>query len=101
VSQPTAPPCAPDTLCGTCYYVTFLLERGQRSRYNGYGLDDLRFQSRKGQDFFTKTSIYSPTQWLTSSFSGDTEQPTREADNSSPSSADLKNEWTYTSIPPM
>ena len=58
VHQPNAPPSVPDTrtLRGTCYYVMtpFFRSRGKRSRYNDYGLDDLRFQSRKGQDFFHK-----------------------------------------------
>jgi hypothetical protein len=75
----TAPPCAPDTLCGTSYYVTPFYRRGGRvAGIMATGWTILRFQSRKGQVFFTKTSrpptgsIYSVIQWLTSSFSGDT-----------------------------
>jgi hypothetical protein len=41
-----------------------------------------------------------PIQWVPGSFPG-VKRPRREADHSSPSSAEVKNAWTYTSTPPI
>ena len=41
-----------------------------------------------------------PTQWIPGPFPG-VKRPRREADHSLPSSAEVKNQWSYTSVPPI
>jgi hypothetical protein len=42
----------------------------------------------------------SPIQWVPGALSPDLKLPCREADNSSPSSAEVKNAWSYASANP-
>jgi hypothetical protein len=41
-----------------------------------------------------------PSQWVPGTLSLGMKRPGREADNSAPSSAEVKNVWGYTSTPP-
>jgi hypothetical protein len=73
----------------------------------GYGLVDLGFESRQGLGIFLLTTASRPAlvptqppiQWVPGALSLGLEWPVREADNSTPSSAKLKNAWSYTSTP--
>jgi hypothetical protein len=77
----------------------------------GYGLDDgvLGFDSRRGLEIFLFTTVsrmsLAPTQpriqWVPGTLSLGVKRPGREADHSHPSSAEVKNAWRYTSIPPI
>jgi hypothetical protein len=70
----------------------------------GYGLDDRGFVSGRGWEFFLFTTAsrpaLGPTQPLIKRVQGalslGVKQPGREADHSAPSSAEVKNEWSYT-----
>jgi hypothetical protein len=42
-----------------------------------------------------------PIQWVPWAFTPKVKRPGREADHSLPSSAEIKNVWSYTSISPM
>jgi hypothetical protein len=42
-----------------------------------------------------------PMQWVPWALSLEVKRPGREADHSLPSSAEVKNAWSYTSIPPI
>jgi hypothetical protein len=72
------------------------------------GLDDRGFESRQrlGIFLFTTASrpalgpLQPPTQWVPGSLSLGVKREGREADHSSPSSAEVKNAWSYTSNPP-
>jgi hypothetical protein len=44
-------------------------------------------------------STQTPTQWVPGTLSLGVKQPGREADHSPPSSAEVKNAWSYTSTP--
>jgi len=69
------------------------------------------FNSRQGQlrDFFLFAAASRPaldpnqplTQWLSVFFSRGQSGPGREADHSPPSSAEVKNAWSYTSTYPI
>jgi hypothetical protein len=67
----------------------------------------LGFDSRRGLGIFlfTAASITAlgptqpPVQWVPGVLSSAVKQPGREADSSPPSSAESKNEWSYTSSP--
>jgi hypothetical protein len=76
----------------------------------GYGLDDrgsrVRFPAGGWEFFFFTTASrtvlgpnQSPIQWVPGSLSLGVKRPGREADHSLPSSADVKNAWSYTSTP--
>jgi hypothetical protein len=75
----------------------------------GYGLDDrvLGFDSRRGLGIFlfttaSRTALRStqpPIQWVLGALSLEIKWPGREADHSPPSSAEVKNAWSYTSTP--
>jgi hypothetical protein len=45
--------------------------------------------------------IQPPIQWVPWALSLEVKQQRREADHSPPSSADVKNDWSFTSNPPM
>lgn len=66
------------------------------------GLEDPGFESRHVKGLFSITSrpvfapIQHPTQWV-EGFSPVVKQPEREFNHKSPSSAYVKNEWSYTS----
>jgi hypothetical protein len=42
-----------------------------------------------------------PIQWVAGALSLGVKRPVREADHSPPSSAEVNNEWNYTSTPPI
>jgi len=75
----------------------------------GYGLHDRGFESqqRLGTFLFTTVSrpVLEPTQshihWVPGSLSLGVKRPGRKAGHSPPSSAEVKNAWSYTSIPPI
>jgi hypothetical protein len=72
-----------------------------------YGLDDrgswVQFQAGLGISLFTTASrtalgpTQPPIQWVTGALSLGVKRPGREADQSPPSSAAVKNAWSYTS----
>jgi hypothetical protein len=72
-----------------------------------YGLDDRGFESWQGLGIFlfttTSRTALGPTQppikWVLESLSLGVKRSGREADHSPPSSADVKNAWSYTSVP--
>jgi hypothetical protein len=71
----------------------------------GYGLDDRGFGSRQGLGTFLFTTasrpalgpIQPPVQWVPGALSLGVKQPSSETDHSPPSSAEVKNAWSYTS----
>jgi hypothetical protein len=75
----------------------------------GYGLDDrgsrVRFPAGTGNFLFTIASrtalgpTQPPIQWVPGALSVGAKRPGREADHSPPSSAEVKNTWSYNSIP--
>jgi hypothetical protein len=82
-----------------CFY---LFNRdGSVGRATGYALDDqgvgvrVRVWSRI---FFTSTQP--PIKWVPGAVSPAVKRPGREADHSSPTSAEVKKMWIYTSTPP-
>jgi hypothetical protein len=64
-------------------------------------------RDRKGKFLFITASRPSleptqpPIQWISRTFIPDIERPEREADHSPPTSAKVKNSWSYTSTPPL
>jgi hypothetical protein len=74
-----------------------------------YGLHDLWFKSRQEMRIFLFTTASRPAlgptkpliQWVTRALSPGVKRPWREADHSPPSSAEVKNAWSYTSTPPI
>jgi hypothetical protein len=74
----------------------------------GYGLDD-GFESRQGLGIFLFTTAsrpalgptQSPIQWVPGALFLGIKRQGREADHSPPSSAEVKNPWSYASIPPL
>jgi hypothetical protein len=75
----------------------------------GYGLDDRGFDSRRGLGIFLFTTasrpvlgpIQPPIQWVQGFLSLGVKRRGREADHSPPSSAEVKNPWSYSSTPPI
>jgi len=75
----------------------------------GYGLDDRWFESRQGLGIFLFTTVSRPPlgstqltiQWVPGALSLGVKRPGREADHSPPSSAEVKNAWSYTSTTPI
>jgi hypothetical protein len=75
----------------------------------GYGLDDRVFESRHGLGIFLLTTASRPALWPTQppiqrtpgALTLKVKQPGREADQPHPSSAGVKNAWSYTSTPPI
>jgi hypothetical protein len=77
----------------------------------GYGLDDrgstVQFPVEAG-NFSLHYRVQNglgltepPIQWAPGALSLGVKRPGREADHSLPSSAEVKNEWSYTSISPI
>jgi hypothetical protein len=70
-----------------------------------YGLNDREFESRKRVGIFLFTTAFrpalgptqSPILWVQGALSVGVNRPGREADHSPPSSAKVKNAWSYTS----
>jgi hypothetical protein len=65
-----------------------------------YGLGDREFESRQGLRIFLFTT-QPPIQWVQGDLSLGVKRPGREADYSPPSSAEITNEWIYTSTSPI
>jgi hypothetical protein len=73
----------------------------------GWTIGVLGFDSRRGLGIFlftiaSRTALgptQPPTQWVPGAFSLGVKRPGREADHSPPSSAEVKNAWSYTSAP--
>jgi hypothetical protein len=73
----------------------------------GYGLHERGFESRQGLRIFLFATVSRPalgftqplTQCVPGALSLGVKWPGREADHSPPSSAEVKNEWSYTSTP--
>jgi hypothetical protein len=71
------------------------------------GLEHRWFESRQGPGIFlfiiaSRTALGStqpPIQWVPGGLSLGVKQPQYEADHSPPSSAEVKNAWSYTSTP--
>ena len=72
-----------------------------------FGLDGPGFEFRQGSEVFLSSKTVEigsgatrrPVQWVLGFIHG-VNRPRREANHSSPSSAEVKNEWRYTSVPP-
>jgi hypothetical protein len=75
----------------------------------GWTIGVLGFDSRQGLEIFPFTTAYRtalgstqpPIQWVPGALSLGVKRPGSEADHSPPSSAEVKNEWSYTSTPPI
>jgi hypothetical protein len=75
----------------------------------GYGLDDRGFESHQGLGIFLFTTAsrpalgltQSPIEWVPGVVSLGVKRSGREADYSPPSSAEVKNVWSYISTPPI
>jgi hypothetical protein len=73
----------------------------------GCGLDDQGFESWQGLEIFLFTTLsrpvlgptQPPNQWIPGVLSLAVKLPEHEADNSPPSSAEVKNVWNYISTP--
>jgi len=71
-------------------------------------LDDSGFQSRRWQDIFLFSKFFGPAlgpiqppvRWYRGSYP-EVKRSGRDVDQSHPSSAETKNEWSYTSTPPI
>jgi hypothetical protein len=67
-----------------------------------YGLDDRGFESRRGLGSFLFTTAsrpsLGPAQWVPGALSLVIKRLGGEADNPPPSSAEVKNAWSYTAI---
>jgi hypothetical protein len=75
----------------------------------GWTIGVLGFDSRRGLGIFLSTTAsrtaleptQPPIQWVPGALSLGVKRPEREADNSPPSSAEVKSTWSYTSTPPI
>jgi hypothetical protein len=75
----------------------------------GYGMGDRKFESRQGVKISVCTTAsrkalgptQPPIQRVPETLSLVAKRPEREADHSSPSSAEVENAWSYTSTPPI
>jgi len=75
----------------------------------GYGLDDWGFESQQQLGIFLFTTVsrlalgstQSSVQWVPGALSLGVKRLGHEADQPPPSSAEVKNAWRYTSIPPI
>jgi hypothetical protein len=73
------------------------------------GADDRVFESDQGLGICLFTTVsrpalgptQSPIRWVPRSLSLGVKRPGRKVDHSPPSSAEVKNAWSYTSIPPI
>jgi hypothetical protein len=71
----------------------------------GCGIGDVGLHYCKGQDIFlfpvSSRPIQRPRHWFPGTGSLEVRWPEHEADHSPPSSAEVKNEWSYTPTPPL
>jgi hypothetical protein len=73
----------------------------------GYGLDDRGFESLQELGIFLFTPVsrsalrptQPPIQWVSGALSLGVKRPSREAGHSPPSTAEIKNAWSYISAP--
>jgi hypothetical protein len=86
-----------------CYVMLcWLLEQGKLSGITlGYRLDDRGFESLQGLGIVILTTVSRPALGTTQSPIQWVKRLGREADHSPPSSAEVKNVWSYTPIPSM
>jgi hypothetical protein len=93
-------------------YISYTKSRGSSVGIAlGYGLDDrdsrIRFPAGLGIFLFTTAfrTVLGPTQppiqGVPGALSLGVKLPVRETDHSPPASAEVKNEWKYTSTPPI
>jgi hypothetical protein len=72
-----------------------------RDTFTFYGLDYRGFESRQGLGIFLFTTVsrpaLGPTQWVPGALYLGVKRPGSEADHSPPSSAEVKNVWSYIS----
>jgi hypothetical protein len=74
-----------------------------------YGMGDRRFEYRQGMGIFLFTIVSRPTlgpkkpptQWVPGALTLGLKRLGREADHSPPSTIDVKNVCSYTSVPPI
>jgi hypothetical protein len=91
-------------------YCSHIAKRSQLSGIAlAYGLDYRGFESRQELEIFLFTTAASrpalgptqpPIQWVAGILSLGLKRPHRETHHSPPSSAEVKNAWSYTSTPP-
>jgi hypothetical protein len=71
----------------------------------GYGLDDrVQFPAGEMMEYFVRPALgptQPPIQWVPGALASRVKLPGREADRSPPSSAKVKNAWSYTSTLPI
>jgi len=74
----------------------------------GWTIEVLGFYSQQGLGIFLFTTSdtalglnHPPIQWVPRAFSLGVKWPGHEADHTPPSSAGVKNAWSYTSLPPI
>jgi hypothetical protein len=95
------------SFCTTQRFITWVViaqwySAGRRARWSG-------FETRQGLRIFLYTTAsrttlgptQPPNQWVPGAFSLGVKRSGREADHSPPSSAEVKNAWSYTSAPPI
>lgn len=92
-----------------CYRYVYchFLRRQRTQTVTSYGWM-IRYSSPVRKKYFSllKTSRIAqrptqpPIQWVSESFFAGLKRPRRDADHSTPPSAEVKNRWNYTSIPP-
>jgi hypothetical protein len=73
-------------------------DRGSRVRFSGVGLGIFLFTTA------SRTALgptQPPIQWVLEALSLGVKRPGRETDHSPPSTAEVKNAWSYTSTPPV
>jgi hypothetical protein len=100
------------TVCSTVRVIKYRITRLEEAGYLsgmvlGYGLDDRVFESRREVGIFLLTPASRPAlepteppiQWSPEALSLGVKRPDREADHSPPSSAEVKNAWSYASTP--
>jgi hypothetical protein len=89
-------------------YRAVIAQSVQRSA-TGWTIGVLGFDSRRELGIFLYTTecrttlgpTQPPIQWVPGALSLEVKRPERESDHSTPSSAEVKNAWSYTSTPPI
>jgi hypothetical protein len=90
-------------------YITYVIAQSVLRWARGWTIGVLGFDSRRRMGIFLFTTASRtalgptepPIQWVPGPLSLEVKRPGREADNSPPSSAEVKNAWSYTSTPPI
>jgi len=102
-SKETGPSLLLVSKCASYYFRSF----GAFTTALFYGLDERGFESRQGLGIFLFTTVsrttlkpnQPPIQWAIVALYLGVKRTGREADHSFPSSAEVKNVWSYTSTP--